>query len=622
MIKKASILLALLLSATTWVAPVSAERVLEIPLTVDTHHFQAPLAHALGMEGTGEAILAADTCNRIRISDPLVESASTGLTLDMALRAETGTDVFGGCVGPGHWNGRIRIDLVPSISDDGLALLLRPVSAELRHADGRTGLMTRPARILAEQLILPRVDNARLDLHEPLRGLDDLLASLLPTAGLAEPLVHRSRLASIETSDQGFRAGLEIRIPVRDGFVESESEAISEPVFDPEELVRWERIEDELDGFLTVIISRFARQAEQDDLRLELLGVLLDARYAIARALSEDNGSADPVRTLFVESWDRLRPHLQTLEQAGISPDETGFRLAAFLAGGDLIVALDELGPEYGLEISRDGIRRLARLLLEEEAPVSFVPLSLDVDPDFRSLFGFDQVLPEPDRTAISREAGPWRWWYAFLSPAHAATRQESPVDALAGLVPRLAILDEYLELVSTLLAMTARAWLDNGARVPAQYHERMEPLIRATAWKESCWRHYVGTSSEPTVIRSPIGAVGMMQINGRVWRSIYDIDRLEADMKYNITAGIEILEHYLVDYAIRRGEHEQPGGVDNLIRATYAAYNGGPSHLARYRRDETPGRLRAIDNEFWHHYQHMKSEGWPDVGTCYSVDR
>ena len=71
-----------------------------------------------------------------------------------------------------------------------------------------------------------------------------------------------------------------------------------------------------------------------------------------------------------------------------------------------------------------------------------------------------------------------------------------------------------------------------------------------------------------------------MMQINGRVWRKVYDLDRLVDEVDYNVNAGIEILTHYMVDYAIRRGEHEQPGGDDNLIKATYAAYNGGPRRL------------------------------------------
>ena len=78
---------------------------------------------------------------------------------------------------------------------------------------------------------------------------------------------------------------------------------------------------------------------------------------------------------------------LEGLETPGLEGD---FKLAAFMAGGDALKALDALGPEYGFEITRDGLRRLARLLLAETAPPSFTPLPLEVDPEFRDLFGFD----------------------------------------------------------------------------------------------------------------------------------------------------------------------------------------------------------------------------------------
>lgn len=39
-----------------------------------------------------------------------------------------------------------------------------------------------------------------------------------------------------------------------------------------------------------------------------------------------------------------------------------------------------------------------------------------------------------------------------------------------------------------------------------------------------------------------------------------------------------------LIRYAIRKGEHRQPGGLSNLARASYSAYNGGPSQVSRYR--------------------------------------
>jgi soluble lytic murein transglycosylase-like protein len=152
---------------------------------------------------------------------------------------------------------------------------------------------------------------------------------------------------------------------------------------------------------------------------------------------------------------------------------------------------------------------------------------------------------------------------------------------------------------------------------MPNRLAKRLDPLVRATAWKESCWRQFTGSSKNPKVLRSSGGAVGMMQINGRAWRKIYDLDRLIEEVDYNVNAGIDILTHYMLDYAIRRGEHEQPGGDDDLIKATYAAYKGGPGHLARYRREDTPAQLKAIDNTFWDYYTTFKSGKLPDVAKC-----
>jgi len=467
--------------------------------------------------------------------------------------------------------------------------------------------------------VVPRMNRVQIDLAEPLNVLDELIEQLLGPGRAQvdeQSLVQRTRIARLETEETGIRAWLAFQVRA----LELADQA-SEPGLDAIELAQWQTLEDEFDGFLTTIVSTLARSTESHALRSELLAALLDARHAIAEALTRDDPASDPVRELFLTTWDRLRPLLSELESLESPGLEVDFRLATFIAGGDALRALDTLGPEYGLEITRDGLRRLARLLMAETVPPSFTPLPLEVDPEFRALFGLD-ARDEPVATTaelMRRIAGGFRWAGSWLLPtAHASS--VPPAEALKGLVPRLASLDDYLELVASLLEEQVGAWLDENDSMPDRMKERLDPLVRATAWKESCWRQLEGSTSDPQVLRSPMGAVGMMQINGRVWRSVYDLDRLSDEVDYNVNAGIEILTHYMVDYAIRRGEHEQPGGDDNLIKATYAAYNGGPSHLERYRREDTPTRLQAIDNEFWRHYTTIKADQWPDISSCYAV--
>jgi hypothetical protein len=108
------------------------------------------------------------------------------------------------------------------------------------------------------------------------------------------------------------------------------------------------------------------------------------------------------------------------------------------------------------------------------------------------------------------------------------------------------------------------------------------------------------------------------MQVNPRVWRGFYDVHGLSASIRYNAHAGSEILLHYLRDYAIARGE-EAVGGPDALARASYAAYNGGPSHLRRYREPARwPADLVAIDRAFLEKYRTVAAGDALGVRECF----
>lgn len=590
----------------------------EIPLLAETAHLQAAISRALEFDENGEGTLRNDRCNRVKLSDLKIVTEDAQLSLDMAVTATTGGYLLGACRGPKPWQGRLALRLTPQVSASGLAIELVPDSIQLSRPDKTPGILSKPVQVIADTLVLPRMKRVQIDLAGPLNSLDELIAQLMSpnsAQGVEQSLLQRTRIAGLQTEEMGVRAWLAFQVRAAEPVFQS-----PEPSLDASELAQWQTLEDELDGFLTTIITALAQSTNSHALRMELLAVLLDARHAIAEALTRDNPESDPVRELFLTTWDRLRPLMSQLEGLETPGLETDFRLAGFIAGGDALRALDALGPEFGFAINRDGLRRLARLLLAEAVPPSFTPLPLEVDPEFRDLFGLDarNEVEVSTVTLMRHISGGFGQVGGWLLP-NAYADSITPAKALKGWVPQRENLDEYLALVASLLEEQASAWLANNDSLPERLAERLDPLVRATAWKESCWRHFAGSSSEPQVLRSAGGAVGMMQINGRVWRKVYDLDRLVDEVDYNVNAGIDILTHYLIDYAIRRGEHEQPGGDDNLIKATYAAYNGGPGHLARYRREDTSAQLKAIDNAFWRHYTTIKAEQWPDISSCYT---
>jgi hypothetical protein len=371
------------------------------------------------------------------------------------------------------------------------------------------------------------------------------------------------------------------------------------------------------DAFLTFVIKVSGEDTKVAGLRSALLGILLDERYALVEALaSPAPGLPDPVRPLFLRTWTRLAPVLREVGDA--LPAEQAMRYLSFVSAGDALEALDQLGPESGIEISADGLRRLARVV---------APLTIDdplrygdeVDPALRELFGFGPPLPPPEENPdVELESEPTSW-LGFGGVAWAADPPgEELAQRLNGWAPTRADVAEYAPLARELLEAVT-AWLLSRHEIDPAHEQVFRALVPATAWQESCWRQFVKRGGKLVPLTSSAGSVGIMQVNVAVWRGFYEVNGLKRDIAYNARAGGEILSRYWTDHAVARGEQKKGGGADALARATYAAYNGGPRQLSRYRQKGRPKRERLVDDGFLAKYQRMKSGDSLAVVECYT---
>jgi soluble lytic murein transglycosylase-like protein len=111
----------------------------------------------------------------------------------------------------------------------------------------------------------------------------------------------------------------------------------------------------------------------------------------------------------------------------------------------------------------------------------------------------------------------------------------------------------------------------------------------------------------------SASGDVGIMQVNRRVWRGFFDLQKLAWDIVYNAGAGCEILAQLLARYATR----EAGSSPDAAARATYSAYNAGPDAYRRWRSGNVPAAERAIDEAFWTKYRAMATGRVRDEVLC-----
>lgn len=392
------------------------------------------------------------------------------------------------------------------------------------------------------------------------------------------------------------------------------------------------------DAFLTVVIKRAGSDAPVGELRDQLLAVLIDERHHVVEMLTDASiDGPELMSTMFETSWTQLSPLLHQI--AGDLHPDTARRYRQFVEAGELMRAAERLGVARELAGSPDSLRKLAQILLGDdvEDPLRY---ELAVDPELRKIFGFGDPLEPPATSPLLGPAdpnpgaqlpgmtAPLARLFAWLFPV--AWASTAPVERPA-LVARLNTwipgqrqeVREYVPLVHDLLRLTADEAVGRDVESGDAAAASVYPdLLIATAWQESCWRQFVRRDDGVQPLVSPAGSVGLMQINGKVWRGIYDPAGLEGDIGYNGRAGAEILHHYLRDFAVAREEHLEPGGVDNLARATYAAYNGGPGHLARYRKDKTSAHLQVIDREFWRKYQAVKAGDAAAMLTCYPTPR
>ncbi len=640
-------------------------RQVSVPLNVPIPYLEAEASRLLDFDEDGRGELRGDACNFLELSDLSIDPQRTEvdadvLRMDIAVVAHGGARLFGSCRGPAPLAGRVVLDLAPRAAPEGDAVVFAAQGVEFRAANGEKSLLTTPSRKLADALLVPRLQDLRVDVRESLQGIDALVEQFLaPESEDAQALAMGTQLADVGMGDDSLRVQLAFELAEREAVTGTPAPAEDRstapvPMLKEQDTEAWRRLEDALDGFATVIVRFLAQRIDDRDVQLELLALLLDLRLEIAALLAPDTppedfgvqdvalivpddpaaaettaapadegeDEEDPLRRLFLDTWTRLAAILASAPSITGDNADDMLRSASFLAAGDALRLVDELGPAFGIEISRDGLLRLAGMLMAGEVPARLTPLPLAEDRVLQELFGFSAALNSaPQARSPENESLGWLQQLSPIPVAHAD--EPDPATLLRELFPSSDNLDLYLGVVARLIDETLSSFWE-GSRLSPEQQVLFEPLVRATAWKETCWRHYLPADADaldsgaPRVIRSGVGAVGMMQIVGRVWRSLFDLERLERDVSYNLAAGIDILEHYFVDYALRRGEDEYPGGSDNLVRATYAAYNGGPSKLGRYRREDVSSRARSVDELFYRQYLTMRDTPWPRESRCY----
>lgn len=578
----------------------------EIPLRVPFEPIRQALSAQLAASPAAPNVIYREgRCRYLNLETPKLDGLDGQLRLAGPGSAALGVELFGKCQNAAAWRGSMQFTLAPQIDSAG-RLRLRIVDSKLTDADGgnTVGFIWE----LSKRYVHPRLERFSYDIGASRTALLGILRSAAPPEHSAQLELALRQLQVLEPRVGTAEIVVPIAIEIPDAWLAAPPPAIASTApLTEAELDALDKALQPWDAFLVYSIKQVALDSEDSALRKRLFTLLLESRYQLAAILSGEAPTAgDPLRALFIDAWNELRTILADAQRDGVL-DASLLRYTLFIDAGDALLALDRAAPGLGMRLSADGLRQLARSL-RPGATGDPLAYEWDVDPQLRRLFDVEDI-PTPVEPAPS-PLPTKSWLDLFIASAHAT----GVVPALDRWVPTAAEIAAYEARVGDLLKKTSATELQR-ANFVAPYDKIYQYLVPTTALIESCWRQYVLRAGKVSYLRSQAGSVGIMQINQRVWRGFYDVERLRWNTAYNVRAGAQILTRYMKDYAIPYAERS--GDLNHVPRAAYAVYNAGPRAVGRFNKTRRHPREERVDERLWTLYQGIASGGRADLRTC-----
>lgn len=563
-------------------------------------------------------------CHFLQLRSPEIFSESGELRLKAKVKLRMGLSVLETCQLPIELEGYADVRLNVTFDVSGWALRFAADDLRFTSLDGRPAMVAAQVVELVRARLFGHLDQVTLNLSTPVRELRQMLPLFFEVE--AQPRISQwlqsIRPGKIEARPQFYSIELLMDVETEQA---AAAPAPAEQGLSADELARFRRSFEALDAFMVYQIDRLGAFGLEAQERADLLQTLLASRYQLVAALASGQQvpGQDMVREQFVTAWEQFSPLFR--KYLAQDPSVAPLSFLVYLSAGDALAALDQLGPTLGLEISRDGLIRLVRLL-NDAGRAGDLDYSYEVDPVLRTRLGFgpplavpEQVFPgeevdvetlngegiEPEKVLLLHPGT----WFDF-SP-RAAVAAELPPTNRQALKPWLvdaSNFDAYQQMVRSLLQEEVKQAVTSG-KLPAERRDLFEKIMQAAAWQESCFRQFTVKQGKMSYLRSWNNtSVGLMQINERVWRGLYRVDALRWDPKYNIQAGSEILRMYLSDYVLQKN----PGRLfdeEGQARATYALYNSGPQNFKGFVARHAKRDYFKSDTLFWEKY------GWAKAG-------
>ena len=603
----------------TLLSPLTAQagvQTIDVPITLDYDLMDALAADAVFTGPEKQAILLGkkEGCQIVMVSDPRFREADGSLFIDMRVHVRYGFSAGRRCLSPVFFDGYLTARQQPFLDPETWQLRFTTLSS---HLENRYRQPARLADFIWQRVqgLLPGLlAPIAIDLGVPQKELGLFLKAVLPKDKPEEVLtvIQSLRPGPIEIRKTHLSFLQQMDIPET---IYQKAVPAPPPVFSPQQKHAFIDAWETWDAFMVHMITALASRSLTDDEQDILLDLVLRLRHAFSRELDNpDPDGQDFVRNQFIQSWEILSPVFRKHLKEAKTPSMLGY--LAFFSAADTLMTLDRLGPLLGLDISRQGLHQLAILLAEGRTPL------LTYDPDISPLLiktlGIGRISDrEAGLRSHLKQARLLLLRMGTVSEVWADTMDHDPGSIREWILDRGSVA-RYLEKTTSLVASQTEKLLLK-TRIPKTRHAMYRRLTLSTAWQESCFRQFIVKNDTVTYLRSyNQTSVGMMQINERVWRGIYDQQKLRWDIAYNTMTGCEILELYFNRYAVPWMNRQPDRDDDFLAGMLYAMYSGGPGHLEKFvHRRTQAGSRHQSDRLFQEKWEWVKQGALGQVGRC-----
>ena len=593
-------------------------KTVELPITIEYPLINSIVGSRFFNGTKKEKILLSDQngCNKIIISNPGFSEENSLLRFEIKVSVKAGVSLKNNCYLPVTWDGYVIFFQNPDIDPSNWILSFQTQDSIVLNKNHEPEKVTGVIWKLIKGHVHTYVDAITIDLSTPVNEVQSFLVDLFPETEKAKAgmMVKSMRPGKVDILETAVRIGINTDVAsVYDRSRLSIEEQLSEAELDAF-IKSWEA----MDAFFINMITSLTHDSLSQDEKDEILELILDTRYRFVNELTRSVHEIDFVRDQFIKVWDSLGLILK--HYFSKNPDISPMGYLAFFSSVDALKVLDSIGPSIGVEISHNGLIRLARMIADKKPSQLFY--SDEIDENLRQIIGFNPLEQSSNHSKTNQFLSNF-YKLKFLSLVSIANAEEQKKpksqDLTKWIAPKKDVSD-YVNNVRGVLKEASEKSISK-RKLESEYHELFYLIVEAVAWQESCFRQFREKKGKIEYLRSYNNtSVGAMQINERVWRGIYNLEKLRWDIHYNAYAGCEIIDLYLNRYIFKKMKKKDYASLrdkDNIARILYALYNGGPSQFFKFLKRLSEGEFYKSDTLFHEKYLWVKNGEWDNAEIC-----